>query len=70
MLCPARRTILGIPITKSPVTIEFDWPTNASSARILCGGIGGFGEWDTMVCLIGALGARPDRHRGRSFFSE
>jgi hypothetical protein len=54
-LCAARRTILGIPITKNPTAIEFDWPTNASGARILCGGIGGYGQWDTTVCFPGAI---------------
>jgi hypothetical protein len=54
-LCPARRTVLGIPITKSPITIELDWPTNAAGARILCGGLGAHGKWDTLVCLLGTI---------------
>jgi hypothetical protein len=53
--CPARRTILGIPIEKNPITVEFDWPKNVAGARILCGGLGAHGEWDTTVCLAGAI---------------
>ena len=53
--CAARRAILGIPITKSPMAIEFTWPQEASGAHILCGGIGGHGEWDTEVCIGGAI---------------
>ena len=60
LMCASRRTILGIPITKSPIEIEFDWPAEASGAYILCGGLGvgtrgHYGAWDTTVCLPGAL---------------
>ena len=54
-LCPSRRTILGIPITKNPMAIEFDWPASASGAKIYCGGLGYYGKWDLEVCVVGSL---------------
>lgn len=63
--CPARKTILGIPLTATPTTISFPWPTNnPSGARIYCGGIGIFkrfvagrsvGGWDSEACMGGAV---------------
>jgi hypothetical protein len=62
----ATNTILGIPVGNTDTTISFKWPANASSVKLLAGGIGRtggiegqdgkyFGSWDTQVCLPGAI---------------
>ena len=62
----AVNTILAIPVGNTPTTISFAWPPNASSVRIMAGGIGRsggipgqdgkyVGGWDTQVCLPGAI---------------
>jgi hypothetical protein len=59
-------TILGIPLSGSPTTISFPWPSNASGVRFLSGGIGRsggiegqdgkyYGGWDQQVCAAGAM---------------
>jgi hypothetical protein len=53
-LIPAVSTIMGIPIPDSPTRMRFPWPKNATSARLLFGGLGK-GDWDGDVCLPGTI---------------
>ncbi|WP_444930909.1 hypothetical protein ACJJIF_03750 [Microbulbifer sp. SSSA002] len=53
--------IFGVPVP--PLTgktdVEFQWPEEASSARVLLGGLGcanGFKDWDSDVDIVGVLG--------------
>lgn len=59
-------TILAIPVGNTPTQIQFPWPSNASSVKILAGGIGRtggiegqdgkyYGAWDSQVCTAGAI---------------
>ena len=59
-------TILAIPVGNTPTEIKFPWPSNASSVKILAGGIGRtggvqgqdgkyYGSWDPQVCTAGAV---------------
>lgn len=65
-LVPSVDTILGIPVAAAEVDISFAWPANASSVRLLSGGIGRtggiqgkdgqyHGGWDSQVCVPGAI---------------
>lgn len=62
----ATNTVLGIPIGNTDTTISFKWPANASSVKILAGGLGRtggiegqdgkyYGSWDGQVCTPGAI---------------
>lgn len=62
----AVNTILAIPVGSNPTEISFDWPSNASSVKLMAGGIGRtggvrgqdgayVGGWDTQVCTAGAM---------------
>ena len=62
----ATNTMLGIPVGNTDTTISFPWPQNASSVRILAGGLGRtggiegqngtyVGGWDSQVCTPGAI---------------
>jgi hypothetical protein len=62
----ATNTVLGIPIGNTDTTISFKWPANASSVKILAGGLGRtggiegqdgkyYGSWDGQVCAPGAI---------------
>lgn len=62
----ATNTILGIPVGNTDTKISFPWPKNASSVRILAGGLGRtagieskdgkyVGGWDDQVCTPGAI---------------
>jgi hypothetical protein len=62
----ATNTILGIPIGNTDTMISFKWPPNASSVKVLAGGIGRtggiegqdgkyIGSWDSQVCTPGAI---------------
>lgn len=62
----AVNTILAIPVGNSPTDIKFPWPSNASSVKIMAGGIGRtggiqstdgtyVGSWDAQVCTAGAI---------------
>lgn len=59
-------TILAIPVGNTPTEIAFPWPDNASSVKIMAGGIGRtggiegqdgtyHGGWDAQVCTGGAI---------------
>jgi len=59
-------TILAIPVSAEPTEISFKWPSNASSVKIMAGGIGRtggiqgqdgvfYGGWDKNVCTGGAI---------------
>jgi hypothetical protein len=59
-------TILAIPVSAEPTEISFTWPSNASSVKIMAGGIGRtggiegqdgvyYGGWDKNVCTGGAI---------------
>jgi hypothetical protein len=59
-------TILAIPVGNTPTAMAFPWPSNASSVRLLAGGLGRtggiqgqdgayHGSWDGQVCTPGAI---------------
>lgn len=59
-------TILAIPVHAEATKISFTWPSNASSVKIMAGGIGQtggiqgqdgiyYGSWDKTVCTAGAV---------------
>lgn len=53
--------VFGVPVPPltSQTDIEFLWPEEASSARVLLGGLGaanGFKDWDSDVDIIGVMG--------------
>jgi hypothetical protein len=59
-------TILAIPVAAEPTEMSFTWPSNASSVKIMAGGIGRtggiqgqdgvyYGGWDKNVCTGGAI---------------
>ncbi|MCU1266503.1 MAG: hypothetical protein JWM21_2821 [Acidobacteria bacterium] len=59
-------TILAIPVGGEPTEISFTWPSNASSVKLMAGGIGRtggiegqdgvyYGAWDSNVCTGGAV---------------
>jgi len=59
-------TILAIPVGNTPTAYAFPWPSNASSVRLLAGGIGRtggvqgqdgtyIGSWQGHVCTPGAI---------------
>lgn len=59
-------TILAVPLGGSPTEMSFTWPSNASSVRLMAGGIGRtggrqgtdgtyYGSWDGQVCTPGAI---------------
>ena len=62
----ATNTMLGIPVGNTDTTISFTWPANASSVKLLAGGLGRtggiegqngtyVGGWDGQVCTPGAI---------------
>ncbi len=50
----AVNTIMGIPMPTDPTTLSFPFPEDATTARLLFGGLGS-SNWDGDVCPAGAL---------------
>ncbi len=59
-------TILAIPVGNTPSAMTFPWPANASSVKLMAGGIGRtggiqgqdghyYGGWDSQACTPGAI---------------
>lgn len=51
---PPRGSIMGIPVSAPQSTLSFQFPDNASAARLLFGGLGN-GGWDAEVCVAGTI---------------
>lgn len=52
---PPRGSIMGIPISVVNVGLEFPFPDDAASVRLLFGGLGQASSWETNVCLGGTI---------------
>ncbi|MCC6371395.1 MAG: hypothetical protein IT236_10355 [Bacteroidia bacterium] len=52
-------TIYGVPLGGDTFDVKFTWPEGASSATIMCGGLGqigyGYNDWNTTTCALGTI---------------
>jgi hypothetical protein len=54
-IIPPVNNIMGIPCPTDPTRLSFSWPSNATGARLLFGGLGNREDWDGDVCVPGVI---------------